>query len=270
MSDDDAPPPEITSSHPTARHLRAADAPTTPPVDERPFSATFPADAQLPIDVISYGPDVPNERTYKLLGNVEGKRVLELGCGAGHAAIALAKQGAKVITVDPSPARLDRVRVACDREEVKVELHEGDLADLAFVRADTIDAVVSVYALATVDDPDRVFRQVHRVLSPEMPLVFSVPHPAFAMIDPAGTDPLKIVRSYWDGSPRHWETDDTLGADHPRTVADLFTSLSRANFRVDTIIEPEPAADAVHSRYWSPSMSWVPSTLILRARKEGI
>jgi SAM-dependent methyltransferase len=175
-----------------------------------------------------------------------------------------------VITVDPSAARLDRVRTACDREEVKVELREGDLADLAFVRADTIDAVVSVYSLATVDDPDRVFRQVHRVLSPEMPLVVSVPHPAFAMVDPAGSDPLKVVRSYWDSSPRHWETADVVGADHPRTLAELFTSLSRANFRVDTVIEPEPAAEAVHSRYWTQAMAWVPSTLIVRARKEGI
>jgi hypothetical protein len=53
----------------------------------------FPAEAILPHHVVSYGPDSPNERAYRLLGNVEGKRVLELGCGGKQASIALAHQG---------------------------------------------------------------------------------------------------------------------------------------------------------------------------------
>ena len=61
--------------------------------DPRPFSATFPAEATLPHHVVSYGPDIPNERAYRLLGNVEGKRVLELGCRGEQASIALAHQG---------------------------------------------------------------------------------------------------------------------------------------------------------------------------------
>lgn len=280
---DETPPHEpaedMTASHPTARHLRAATPPPTetggstqagPVADPLPIAATFPADASLPHDVVSYGPDIPNERSCRLLGNVEGKRVLELGCGGGQSAIALAKQGAKVITVDPSPQRLERVRMIADREEVKIETREGDLADLAFVRADTVDAALSVYALATVEDPDRVYRQVHRVLSPEMPFVISVPHPAFCMVDPAGRDPLRLARTYWDSSPRAWGADPDAGYDHPRTVSDIFTGLLRANFRVDTILEPEPAADTVHSPYWSTTMAWVPATLVVRARKEGI
>lgn len=267
---DDTPPTDITASHPTARHLRAADAPTTAPVDGRPLSATFPSDAELPLDTVSYGPDVANDRTFRLLGNLEGKRVLELGCGGGQAAIALAKQGAKVISIDPSSDRIDRVRALAEQEETKVELRQGDLADLAWIRADTIDAVVSIYALATVDDPDRVYRQVHRVLSRECPIVLSVPHPAAAMVDPAAADPLRVARSYWSRDPRPWTADDLEGVDHPRTISEIFTSLSRANFRVDTILEPEPDAGTAKSHYWSPVMAWVPSTLVIRARKEGI
>jgi len=267
---DDNPPADITASHPTARHLRAAESPAVAPVDSRPLSATFPAEASLPLDTVSYGPDIANDRIFRLLGNLEGKRVLELGCGGGQAAIAMAKAGAKVISIDPSSSRIDRVRALAEQEETKVELRQGDLADLAGVRADTIDAVVSIYSLATVDDPDRVYRQVHRVLSRECPLVLSVPHPALAMVDPAATDPLKITRYYWERAPRDWETPDIAGQDFPRTVSEIFTSLSRANFRVDTILEPEPDPTSAHSHQWAPVMAWVPSTLIVRARKEGI
>src|SRR4029450_3248346 len=58
-----------------------------------PFSAMFPAEAILPHPVVRYGPESPNERAYRVLGNVEGKRVLELGCGGKQASIALAHQG---------------------------------------------------------------------------------------------------------------------------------------------------------------------------------
>ena len=132
---------------------------------------------------------------------MEGKRVLDLGCGAGHNAIALAKQGAKVIGVDESSDQVADARAACERERVKVELHHAPLAELAFIRADTIDAVLSVWGLAPVDDIDRVFRQVDRVLKPEHPLVLSMPHPAFAMVDHADHE-RRVQRSYWETAGR--------------------------------------------------------------------
>jgi 2-polyprenyl-3-methyl-5-hydroxy-6-metoxy-1,4-benzoquinol methylase len=272
MDTPDADDTDITSGHPTTRHLQAAATPAEPtgPAVAGPYSASFPADAHLSFDVVSYGPDIADERTLRLLGPVEGKRVLELGCGGGQASIALAKQGAKVITVDPSAERLDEVRAACDREEVKVELHQGDLAELPFVRAETIDVVLSTYALATVPDLDRVFRQVHRVLRQECAVVFSIPHPAFALFDPAGADPLRIARSYFDRTPRPWSAGGVEGADHPRTISDVFTGLMRANFRVDTLLEPSVATDTVRSAYFIPTMNWVPATLVIRARKEGL
>jgi SAM-dependent methyltransferase len=201
---------------------------------------------------------------------VEGRRLIVLGVGAGSEVITLARRGARVIGVDPSLARIEAARAAVDAAEVKVELHQSDLAELPFVRADALDAAVSVFALAGVDDLDRLFRQVHRVLHTACHLVFSVPHPAYAMLDPDRDGPPEVVRSYFDRTPRPWAVDDHAGQEHPRTLSDLFTSLGRANFRVDTLLEPEPEGAGRHSPLWRPAMAWAPPTLILRARKEGI
>ncbi len=160
----------------------------------------------------------------RLIGNVDGKRVLELGGGSGHNAVALARQGAHVIVVDPSHRRLERIRGRCEDDEVRVELHQSDLAELAFVRAETIDLVVSVLALGSVADLDRVNRQVHRVLRRESPFVFSLPHPAFALTQGG---------SYFDHLPRSWQTEDASGEEVPRTISEIFGGLMRANFRVD-------------------------------------
>jgi SAM-dependent methyltransferase len=237
-----------------------------PALTSRSFTA-WPAWADLPLDVVAYGPDIPTEADLRLLGRLEGKRVLELGCGGGPVSVAMAKQGAKVIAVDSSADQIGHARRLCEREEVSVELHQGDLADLAFVRADTVDVVVSVYAMGMVADPDRVFRQVHRVLRPEAPIVLSLPHPLWHAT--TRDEPPALRRPYWDRTAHKWTDGGEAGQDHPVTISELFTSLTRANFRVDTVLEPEPVHGRARSRWWQGSMAWVPATLIVRARKVG-
>jgi SAM-dependent methyltransferase len=232
------------------------------------YSSSQPAPPDAS-DVVVYGTELPTEADLKLLGSVEGTRVLDLGCGVGRNAVALARRGAKVIAVDPSADALAVARERADEAEVRVELHQAGLAELAFLRSDSIDAAVSVMALATADDLARVLRQVHRVLKPEAPFACSVPHPAFAMIDPRAGDPLKIIRAYDDASPRTWELDGQPVVDHPRTFAELFTTFSRANFRIDQVIEPTAATGSGRVAGWADAMRIVPATLVLRARKQG-
>jgi SAM-dependent methyltransferase len=231
-----------------------------------PLAAWYAARAALPTDTPHYGPDIPTEAELRLCGDVRAKRVLELGCGPGQASIAFARAGAVTIGIDPSADQLALARRRCEAEGVRIDLHHGDLADLAFLRADSIDLAFSALGLAFVEDLGRVFRQVHRVLKPGAPLVFSVPHPAYDVIDDAG-DAIRVARSYFDRGP-------LAGADgepaHHHTVGDLFTALVRANFRVDVVLEPEPTRSGPRSPHWREAFRLLPPTLVLRARKEGI
>jgi ubiquinone/menaquinone biosynthesis C-methylase UbiE len=185
----------------------------------------------VPTD-LSYGQGAPLEAEARLLGTVGGKRILVLGCTEPSVPVALAEQEAKVVTVEPDLDRLDAARARTESADVRVELHNVDFADLAFVRAETIDAAVAVRSLTDVDDLDRVFRQVHRVLRSQCPLVLSLPHPASTLVD---------GRSWFD-----------------RSVSDVFTSLTRTSFGVDVLLEPLPAPGA---RF--------PTMLVVRGRKLG-
>lgn len=219
---------------------------------------------------VRYGPDIPAEPELRLLGNLSGKRVLDLGCGNGAAAIAFAKQGAIAIGLDQSSDLLGAARRWSDREKVKIELHHGDLADLAFMRGDSVDLVFSAWAFGGVADLVRVFRQVHRVLKQGCPLVFSIPHPMYDLIDDNDPDnPLLVRRSYFDRSPID-ETGEGPFGQHHHTLSDLFMGLSRNNFRVDAMLEPEASDGHSLSPYWREAFLWMPRTLIIRARKEGI
>ena len=233
------------------------------------YASAYQAGAQLPTSVAHYGPDIPTEADLRLLGDLKGKRVLELGCGGAQCSIAFAKQGATTIGVDFSAEQLAFARRLCEREEVRVELRHGDLADLAFLRADTIDLVFSAYAFGYVEDLNRVFRQVHRVLKVGAPLVFSLPHPSYAMIDDDMAEPLAIRRSYFDKTPIDYHVDGVAFTDHHHTISDIYMGLNRASYRVDLVMEPEPRPTGPRSQNWREAFLMVPRTLIIRARKEG-
>jgi SAM-dependent methyltransferase len=225
------------------------------------YSTAHPLAADRSVDYFELGPDLPS-LDRRLIGDVEGMRVLDLGCGMGHGAVALARQGAKVIGVDPDPDQLALARDLAEAHAVRVELHQADLAELAFVRSASVDLVVSVFALAAVDDLDRVFRQVHRILHPDGPFLLTLPHPFTLLVRAAGDGSLRVERPFTARAP----LGDGPTLTHPHQFADLHTSLTRANFRVDFVLEPEPEPRGP----WRDALTgWVPSTLVVRARKEG-
>jgi len=204
---------------------------------------------------VRYARSGPTDRELRLIGDAAGLRTLDLGTGSGQAAIALARRGATSIAIDTSAARIASAQRAAERSAVRVEWHTGDLSELAFLSADSIDLVFSAYALGAVEDLDRLFRQVHRVLRPGGRFVFSYEHPIATA--------LRAQRSAFDDAPLLVERDGAQTAIHLHPIGTVLTALGRAGFRVDTIIEPRPTASAGET-------ALLPSTIVWRAKKEGV
>jgi ubiquinone/menaquinone biosynthesis C-methylase UbiE len=219
-----------------------------------------------PSEVVRYGPEGPTEDDLRLIGDVSGKRVLDLGCGDGQAAVAFARKGATSIAVDASVRMLDRARTLAENAAVRVEWHQGDVADLAFLRAESVDIVFSAYSLGEVGDLHRVFRQVHRVLKNRGAFVFSYEHPIGLCVgreppDTPSTPISRVVRmSYFTDEPVTLEREGQPIRVYVRPASEVFHALSRGGFRVEVLAEPRPSgADAL-----------VPRTIIWRGRKEGL
>ena len=257
--------------HPSAGNL--GDRPLRPGNDDATGGVStlgYPAGAPFGASRVRLGPGLDDESLDRLVGNVDGKRILELGCGDGSNAIALARGGARVIVVEPSATRLAAARRAAEAHEVRVEFHHSDLADLAFVRGDQIDLCLAVYSLSEVGDVSRVFRQVHRVLRTEAPMLISLPHPLEIMCekDPAD-DGARLKRSAFDDTLVAVEVDEGTMSVYPHRITDMFTTLGRSNFRVDTLLEPKMTSTAA-TPFDTRLHSWCPATVIYRARKQGI
>jgi 2-polyprenyl-6-hydroxyphenyl methylase / 3-demethylubiquinone-9 3-methyltransferase len=107
----------------------------------------------------------------RIAGSWVGQRVLDLGCGGGFMAEAIADQGADVIGVDPAAAALEaaRAHAAGRRSPIRYELGRAEDIPLP---DHSVDRVVCVDVLEHVDDLARTCREIRRVLKPGGVLLF--------------------------------------------------------------------------------------------------
>ena len=100
------------------------------------------------------------------LAGLEGGSVLDLACGPGRHAAALAKRGFRVTGVDLSPSLLRRARDRARAEGVDVEWVQEDMR--CFVRPDSFDLTINIFtAFGYFDDRQddlEVLRNIHQSL----------------------------------------------------------------------------------------------------------
>jgi SAM-dependent methyltransferase len=221
-------------------------------------------------------PEGVYEDEARLLGEVRGKRVLEVGCGAAQCARWLAGQGAEAVGFDLSARQLAhsrRIDEALGHRPLPVAV--ADATRLPF--ADRVfDLACSAFgAVPFVEDSAAVMREVSRVLRPGGRWVFSVPHPMrWCLPDDPGPEGLVVRDSYFDRRP-YVEQDDAgeaLYVEHHRTLGDRVRELAAAGFALRDLVEPEYPAE-LGDRWgggWSARRGrLVPGTAIFVAVKQA-
>lgn len=101
----------------------------------------------------------------QLLEPIEGKRILEVGCGRGEFAVWLAKQGAQVTAVDIGPDLIAAAKLLAKLNHADCDFRQGSATQLP-VDSAAYDAVVGVAILHHLSEADVVtaVRESHRVL----------------------------------------------------------------------------------------------------------
>ncbi|MFC4335225.1 class I SAM-dependent methyltransferase [Salininema proteolyticum] len=108
----------------------------------------------------------------EILGDIGGRRVLELGCGDGSNLLALARQGAECVGVDFAGDQLNRAKQRPGAEDILWV--ERDAADFLIDQPDeSWDFIVSIFGALEFSDPFRILPQVRRALKPDGALVFA-------------------------------------------------------------------------------------------------
>lgn len=101
----------------------------------------------------------------ELIGEVNGRRVLDVGCGDGDLAVALWQRGATVVGIDVSAAMIEAAKARAKTHDAGIEYHVASADHMPFPN-EHFDVVVAVTILCFVEDPAPVFREIARVLRP--------------------------------------------------------------------------------------------------------
>lgn len=251
------------------------------------ISRSYQAKTAISIDDVHYGPVSAGESELKLLGEVKGKDVLEIGCGGGQNSIALAKWGARPVGLDISEEQIKHAQELATKERVKVRFRVGNMEDMHIFSDDRFDIVISSFALDYVDDLQKTFQEALRVMRKSGLFVFAVVHPIAhrGRVIHYGQRRMWAVGNYFDRRKRPWNWKIDGGTvkfvTGQRTLQDYFDLLVNAGFVVERILEPEPLdvdklseqergnipyVSEYYSKYYD-IMSKVPYTIIFKARK---
>src|SRR5690554_2157196 len=122
-------------------------------------------------------PEGLRESHARLLGDVTGRDVLEVGAGTAACSRWLAGRGARVVATDVALGMLAAGRGIDERLGTRLPLIAADARALPFAAASFDLAFTAFGALAFVPDANRVHHEVARVLRPEGRWVFSTTHP---------------------------------------------------------------------------------------------
>ena len=102
-----------------------------------------------------------------------GRRVLEVGCGAGTDLVRFAKGGAIVAGVDLSPSAVALARRNFEQQGLDADLREADGERLPF-ESDTFDLVYAHGVVQYTSGPQALVDECRRVLKPGGDAVFQV------------------------------------------------------------------------------------------------
>ena len=95
--------------------------------------------------------------------DLQGKRVLDFGCGGGILSEALADSGAQVVGIDLAAAVLEAARA--HRGDKAIDYIHASGADLV-ARGESFDVITCMEMLEHVADPAAILRDIHALLRP--------------------------------------------------------------------------------------------------------
>lgn len=176
---------------------------------------------------------------------LEGKAVLDLGCGYGwHCRFAAERGAARVLGIDLSRKMIEEARKRSEGSGISYRvcgIEEYDYPEAAW------DCVVSNLALHYVEDIGQVFRQVRRTLRPGGVFLLNIEHPVFT----AGVGQDWVYDGA--GKPLHWPVDNYfmpgerktrfLGCDvvkQHHTLTQILMGLLDSGFALEAVEEARP------------------------------
>jgi 2-polyprenyl-3-methyl-5-hydroxy-6-metoxy-1,4-benzoquinol methylase len=205
--------------------------------------------------------EILNPCIERLMGEVEGCRILDAGCGEGYLSRFYAIKSADVVGVDFSPALIEMCQTSPEKTTAKFQV--GNLCKLDSLGDASFDIILCNLVLLNLECLNESLHEFHRLLRPKGFLIFSVVHPAFNVYGPGHWELGEKDTQSGRRRGKHfvmneyflekefkvrWKT--RIGEGFPqefsffhRTIGTYVNTLLQAGFRLTKFEEPQPTKD---------------------------
>ena len=245
--------------------------------------------------------ELNNPAMFKMVGNIKGKRILDLACGEGYNTRIIARKGAKVTGVDVSQEMINFAIKQEEKDKLGIAYYVSDAGKLAIFKNCTFDIATCFMALQDIANYQKAIKEVYRVLKKNGRFVFAIPHPCFEVriigskriggwvyrkgtelkdketalnIKLAKTPLYYAIDRYFDTCSDiiHWNmgrlTKHFKTMSFHRTLTDYAAALYRAGFLIARINEPKPTKKGLtkYPVYFKGNLR-IPHSIVIEAVK---
>jgi SAM-dependent methyltransferase len=213
------------------------------------------AERQWATDTINWGIWNVPEAEVGALPDVDGKDVVELGCGTAYVSAWLARRGALPVGIDVSENQLATARAMQAKHDLTFPLHHASAEDVP-LPDDCADLVISEYGASLWCDPDAWVSEAARLLRPGGDLVFLTNSLIVTLCAPdVGPATDRLLRDQRDLKVVTYPSDEGSVEFH-LAHGDWIATLTRHGFAVDALHELYAPVDARQTKYEWVSPEW--------------
>jgi len=225
----------------------------------------------------------------RMMGDVKGKKVLDIGCGEGYLSRVFAKEGAEVTGIDLSRGLIEAALEEEGKKPLGVRYLVADAAKLDMLQSRSFDIAFSHMSLMDIADYEGAVAEASRVLKLGGRFFLVIEHPCFAtrLMDGRmvagwkmviGDDGSKDYRYYWieDYFRRYsyifeWKHDrlpySFVTTGFHRTLADYINALIKHGLIITRVEEPEPTEEGVRLHPPMKKHYRVPQSIAIETRR---
>ena len=208
-----------------------------------------------------------------LLEDVNGKEVLEIGCGNGYWLKILNEKNAKCTGFDLSKNQIEVAKK--EDPEKKIKYFVADASEKVDLKDSSFDIIFLEHVLLELSDLskiDKIFEEVYRLLKKGGSLIVSELHPLAPETNFPNVEvdedytyfksgfPVKIISKKPDGTVVRY-------TDFHWTFQDLINSITRSGLKVVKVLEPTPSEEIVKKFPYLEYRKDKPLALMIKAVK---
>jgi SAM-dependent methyltransferase len=227
----------------------------------------------------------------RAVGEVRGKRVLDMGCGEGSSTRIFAEAGAEMTGVDFSEVMIKAAVEEEERNPLGIRYIIADAANLSMLESESFDLAFCYMTIMDIADFERAIAEAARVLKRGGRLVVVMVHPCFdtrfmdgRMVGGwearAGEDGSKEYLYYWTEEyfTRHsctfeWRHDRLpapfVTTGFHRTLSDYVNAITGNGMVITGMEEPGPMEEGVRLLPGLGKHLRVPQSMVIEATKHA-